>query len=417
MTSIDAAPRLWLAPTTRQFSVECFGNGDLTAADWPSISAGPELHMHVYQSREFLDVWMATIGKARDADCFLAVVKNQDQKPILYLPLVIETKFNVRILHFMDGGVTDFNAPIVVAGEDLTRSEFTGVWQEILSLLPDIDVIDLQKISRNVSTARNPLTHLDCVAYESSGHSIELRSLHEEPGRSRSIGRMQKKFRRQLRRLSEVGPTEFQLNPSAPHLDKIVNGLIDLKRKHYLRTSGHDFFAKPGVHDFYCEMTRPSLLGRISHLSALTCGNEVVSAHLGFIGRNRFYYVLPTFDTQYRSLAVGHLLLDHLITHCSEHDYTTFDLGEGDFSYKQKWATHHLPLMSYEQAMTTTGLLYRQLRRVRRVVGVNTLTEFYSKGRLRNSAVLHAVRAIQRFRQRRRGSAAIRPMQVGIPST
>src|SRR5712692_5020516 len=73
VTSIDAAPRLWLAQTTRQFTVECFGNGDLTAACWPSISAGPELQMHVYQSREFLDVWMATIGKARGADCFLIV--------------------------------------------------------------------------------------------------------------------------------------------------------------------------------------------------------------------------------------------------------------------------------------------------------------------------------------------------------
>ena len=417
MTSIDAAPRLWLAQATRQFTVECFGNGDLTAACWPSISTGPEFQMHVYQSREFLDVWMATIGKARGVECFLVVVKDQDNRPLLYLPLAIETKFNVRILRFMDGGVTDFNAPIVVAGHDLTRSEFIGVWNKILALLPDIDVIDLQKIASTVSTARNPLTHLDCVAYESSGHSIELSCLYEEPGRSRSIGRMQKKFRRQHRRLSEMGPTEFLLNPSAPHLDKIVKGLIDLKRKHYLRTTGHDFFAMPGVYDFYCEMTQPRRLGRISHLSALTCGNTVVSAHLGFIGRSRFYYVLPTFDTQYRSLAVGHLLLDHLIKHCSEQDYTTFDLGEGDFAYKQKWATHRLPLLSYGQAMSTTGLLYRQLRRVRQVVGVHTLSEFCSKGRLRSSAVLHAVRTIRRFHQRRWGNAAMRPMRARIRST
>jgi CelD/BcsL family acetyltransferase involved in cellulose biosynthesis len=417
VTSIDAAPRLWPGQTTRHFTVECFGNGDLTAACWPSISAGPEFRMHVYQSREFLDVWMATVGKARGAECFLVVVKNQDKTPVLYLPLTIETKFNVRILRFMDGGVTDFNAPIVVADHDLTRSEFIGVWNEILALLPAIDVIDLQKIASQVSTARNPLTYLDCVAYETSGHSIELRALHDDPGRSPSIGRMQKKFRRQLRRLGELGPAEFQINPSLSKLDKVMGGLIDLKRKHYLRTSGRDFFAMPGIYDFYSEMMQPSRLGRISHLSALTCGDDVVSAHLGFIGRNRFYYVLPAFDTRYRSLAVGHLLLDHLITHCAEQDYTTFDLGEGDFAYKKKWATQRQQLLSYERAMSATGVLYRQLRRVRRAVGINMLSEFYAKGRMRGSAVLHAVRACRQFQQRRWGNAAVRPAPAEIRST
>ena len=126
---------------------------------------------------------------------------------------------------------------------------------------------------------------------------------------------------------------------------------------------------------------------------------------------------MPAFDTQYRSLAVGHLLLDHLITHCSEHDYTTFDLGEGDYAYKKKWATHLQPLLSYERAMSMSGLLYRQLRRVRRVVGVNALSDFYAKSRMRSLAVRHALRASRPFQQHWWGNAAVRPVQADIPFT
>jgi CelD/BcsL family acetyltransferase involved in cellulose biosynthesis len=357
----------------RHFTVELFEGGDLAAAGWPSIDAGPELAMYVYQSREFLDVWMASIGKARRARCFLVVVKDIDDNPVLYLPLVIETRFNNRCLRFMDGGVADFNAPILAAGRDLTRGEFLAIWAEILSLLPAIDLIDLKKITSEVCGVRNPLTYLDCRPYESSGYAVDLALRHEQAA-SGPVCRMRKKLERQHHRLSQLGATRFVTRPSRAQLPALVDRLMGLKREQYLRTSGRDFFATPGIHDFYSRMAAPDQLGRISDLSALTCGDSVVSAHLGFRGRGRFYYVLPAFDTRHRSLAVGMLLLDHLIERCGEETYATFDLGEGDFSYKTKWATHRLPLLACEQAVTSIGALYGRLRRVRRLAGIEQLS-------------------------------------------
>jgi CelD/BcsL family acetyltransferase involved in cellulose biosynthesis len=369
--SMTATPGFRSVPR-RRFSVELFEGGDLAAAAWPSIDAGPQHSMYVYQSREFLDVWMASIGKARRARCFLVVVRDASDKPVLYLPLVIETRFNNRILRFMDGGVADFNAPILAAGCELTRSEFLAIWAEIQFLLPAIDLIDLKKIPSEVCGARNPLTYLDCRPYESSGYAVDL-ALRREQVASGPVWRMRKKLARQHHRLSRLGPTEFVTRPAAAQLPAFVDRLMELKREQYLRTSGRDFFATPGIHDFYSRMAAPAQLGRISNLSGLTCGGNVVSAHLGFTGRGRFYYVLPAFDTRYRSLAVGILLLDHLIERCGEEAYATFDLGEGDFSYKTKWATHRLPLLACEQAVTSIGALYGGLRRVRRLAGIEQL--------------------------------------------
>ena len=93
---------------------------------------------------------------------------------MLYLPLAIETKFNVRLLRFMDCGVADYNAPIVAADRTLSRQEFHAVWAEVLALLPGFDVIDLKKIASDVAGAVNPLTYLDCTPCGESGHAIAL---------------------------------------------------------------------------------------------------------------------------------------------------------------------------------------------------------------------------------------------------
>ena len=356
---------------------------------WPSVRADPDLLMHVYQSREFLAVWMATIGKARNARCVLVVVKDIDDKPILYLPLCLETKFRTRVLRFMDAGVSDFNAPILVAGRSLTHNQFVDVWERILALLPGIDVIDLQKMPCDVGTVRNPLTYLSCRPHRSSGHAIDLARWKQLAPTRRPTARMRKEFIRRSRKLNELGAVAFLVNPSPPQWEQVMDRLIELKRKKYRRTSIPDFLSAPGVHDFYREIAAPDRLGFLSHLSAMTCGGKVVSAHLGFLARGRFYYVLPAFDTEYGSFAVGQLLLDHLVEHCTEGGYATFDLGEGDLSYKEKWATYSEPLVSHALGLTTVGRLYDRLRHARRAVRASRFYERCFKGGVR-ALPLHA---------------------------
>ncbi|MEA2947153.1 MAG: hypothetical protein QOI40_2483 [Alphaproteobacteria bacterium] len=389
MTLLDAVPRSSIGRSGRRLAVELFDGQDLAAARWPTIAADPELLMHVFQSREFLEVWMATIGRSRHAQCFLAIVTDQDNRPILYLPLSVETKFNARILRFMDAGVTDLNAPILAVGQNLTRGEFSAVWDEILSRLPGIDVIDLQKMPSNVGAAPNPLSYLDCQPYRSSGHVVDLANWHALAAKRGSIVRMRSKLRRHRRKLTAIEPTAFLANPSGPQWHRVMDRLTELKRRQYLRTSG-DFFSAPGVRDFYREIAAPERLGQISHLSALTCGDRIVAAHLGFVGPGRFYYILPAFDTEYRSFAVGLMLLGHLIEQCANDGYSTFDLGEGDYSYKETWETQRIPLLSYERGLTAAGVVYGQLRRARRVLD-GTLNELHAKAWMRGAHTADAM--------------------------
>jgi CelD/BcsL family acetyltransferase involved in cellulose biosynthesis len=356
-------------------NVELFAGKDFAAARWPSLTDRGDWTMYVFQSREFLDVWLDTIGNASRVEPYLIVVKDDAGQPILYLPLAIETKFNVRLLRFMDAGVADYNAPILSSGRALSRREFAHVWTEILSLLPRVDVVDLKKIASDVAGAINPLTYLDCAAFAESGHVMALTGLRDGTGERHSVIKMRQKLAPHHRALNRTGETRFIDNPSGATLAQVTERLLALKREKYLRSNTPNFLAEPGVESFYRVMMHPDRLGNLSHLSALTVNDAVASAHLGFVGRDRFYYIFPAYDAAFGRHRVGHMLLAHLVDQSIEQGFDAFDLGVGDGLYKDTWATHRLALHSHERAVTAAGQLYLQMRRVRRFVsssGVRT---------------------------------------------
>jgi CelD/BcsL family acetyltransferase involved in cellulose biosynthesis len=375
VTVIDLPPRGRAARTS--FKVALLAGGNLAAADWPSISDVRDLRMYIYQSREFLDIWLDTIGKASRIEPYFIVVRDGDGRPVLFLPLTIETKFNVRLLRFMDCGVADYNAPIVAADRTLSRQEFHDVWAEALAQLPSFDVIDLKKIASDVAGAVNPLTYLDCTPFGESGHAIVLNRLREQTDTRRAVVRLRRKLQSHAKGLNQIGEPSFIVNPPAAEAARVAERLLELKRRKYQRTSTPDFLAAPGVERFYREMMTPGRLGAISHLSALMVGDTVASAHLGFMGRGRFYYIFPAYDTAFGRHRVGHLLLQYLIDQSVTQDFDTFDLGVGDASYKNKWATHHLALQSHERAVTAAGRLYLQMRRVGRFVSASSIRTWF----------------------------------------
>jgi CelD/BcsL family acetyltransferase involved in cellulose biosynthesis len=373
VTVIDLPPRGRVA----SFKVELLAGGNLAAANWPSISDDRDLRMYIFQSREFLDIWLNTIGKASRVDPYFIVVRDADGRPVLFLPLIIETKFNVRLLRFMDCGVADYNAPIVAADRALSRQEFHDVWAKALALLPGFDVIDLKKIASDVAGAGNPLTYLDCTPFGESGHSIVLTRLRDQTDTRRAVVRLQRKLQSRAKGLHQIGEPRFIVNPPPAEAARVAERLLELKRRKYQRMSTPDFLAAPGVERFYREMMSPGRLGTISHLSALMIGDTVASAHLGFVGRGRFYYIFPAYDTAFGRHRVGHLLLQHLIDQSVTQDFDTFDLGIGDASYKNKWATHHLAMHGHERAVTAAGRVYLQMRRVGRFVSASGIRTWF----------------------------------------
>jgi CelD/BcsL family acetyltransferase involved in cellulose biosynthesis len=389
VTILDAPQRHYAAQPA--FKVELIGR-ERFASEWPSIADG-SAKMYVYQSREFLETWMNTIGRAQGIECYFVVVRDDDAEPVFYLPLAIETRFNIRFLRFMDCGVADYNAPIVFNHRTLTRQEFNKIWADILARLPAFDVIDLKKIAGDISGAFNPLTYLDCSTHHQSGHLLKLVRSAQANGSSTPSPSLKQKLGRELRKLGEAGNVEFIVNPTGVVAKKFTERLFDLKRRKYRQTNAADFLSAPGVADFYRQIANPQYSSKIGHLSALLVNDVIVSAHLGFTGRDRFYYILPAYDAAHARYRPGHLLLNYLVDQTTKQGVETFDLGVGDEAYKISWATERVSLYDYERAITKAGQFYLQMRRVRRFVksgGIRTWFQPASSKACRSKRDLYA---------------------------
>ena len=306
----------------------------------------------------------------------LLVVRDDGGEPVLYLPLAIETKFNIRMLRFMDCGVADYNAPILKAGLSLSREEFRSLWKQALTMLPGFDVIELTKIAGDVSGAVNPLTYLDCTAHGEDGHALLLKGADAAAVGDPSIS-LRRKLDREYRKIGELGALEFIVNPTGELARLVTEKLFALKRRKYVQTKIPDFLAMPGVADFYRHVVSAKWLGKIGHLSALLLDNAVISAHIGYIGRDNFYYILPAYDAAYARYRPGHLLLRELVDRSAQQGNETFDFGVGDEAYKQTWANRRLPLYDHERAMTAAGQVYLQMRRVRRFVAASGIRTWF----------------------------------------
>jgi CelD/BcsL family acetyltransferase involved in cellulose biosynthesis len=179
---------------------------------------------------------------------------------------------------------------------------------------------------------------------------------------------LKQKLGRELRKLGETRAVKFVVNPTGGTAGEFTERLFDLKRQKYQQTNVADFLAAPGVADFYRQIVSPQRLEKIGHLSALLIDDIPISVHLGFVGRGRFYYILPAYDATYARHRPGHLLLNYLVDQTARQGFEAFDLGLGDEAYKISWATQRIALYDHQRAITAAGRVYLQMRKIRRFV-------------------------------------------------
>jgi CelD/BcsL family acetyltransferase involved in cellulose biosynthesis len=72
-------------------------------------------------------------------------------------------------------------------------------------------------------------------------------------------------------------------------------------------------------------------------LSSLEQGDTLLAAHFGFVDADKFYYYVPTYNSDFAQYGVGQYLLWRLIDRAKEESKREFDFLRGAESYKYNW--------------------------------------------------------------------------------
>ncbi|GAB6841081.1 CelD/BcsL family acetyltransferase involved in cellulose biosynthesis [Methylorubrum rhodinum] len=323
----------------------------------------PGLAGYAFGRHAWLRAWHDTLG----VGVAPAIVVVADVRVRMVIPLGIRRSRGLRVLEFLGGSVTDYNAPLAdpaFAG-NLDAASVRTLWTRIAAVLPPHDTVRLLRMPASLDppegagTGRvpNPLVHLPGAMAAGVARSVALPDSY-----AALVGSMRSQFvgdtRRRWRRLAEVGSSDFAVAADAAAMRDLLVGLKRMKSRRWLETGDRDWFADPAFAGFYDAMGRMTLPeGRI-HGCALSVAGTVVAAHLGLVYRGRFYVLLLGWESgDWQRFSTGRLMIDAMMKAAIDEDHQVFDFTVGDEAYKREWADTELPLFRCEGAVTMRGRL------------------------------------------------------------
>jgi CelD/BcsL family acetyltransferase involved in cellulose biosynthesis len=330
----------------------CLSN-DLRDFDdlWPRSGRLGAARCYAFQCADILELQCDTFAAARGLELFFVAILGHDGEPLALIPLSIAGGQRLRVLKFLDGGLSDYNAPVVfppVVNWDLTT--VYAIWAGLRKLLPAFDVAVFDRMPDFVGDLPNPLSRLSTSESPESGHAMTLSGTWRDFAAKLPRGRTL----RYTRRLSELGTLTFEAAETVEQYDVFVEALIRQKRQRDLEIHGLASLDRPG----YCAYLRrargfiyPS--GPVC-LQALKINDTIIAAIFGYVVGRRFIPEIRSFDGEWRGYSPGRIAINNAVEWCFSKGLDVFDFGIGDEAYKDEYCD--LRLVLRKAVIPTTAL-------------------------------------------------------------
>jgi len=337
-----------------------------------------------FQTYSWISLLLDKVGNALSATPAIVLVSSESGTPLMLIPLAERRHGPMRVLEFVDFGISDYNAPIIRRdfAAELGRQGFSALWRRILEQIGTADTVDFKKMPPTIEGVPNPFTQLNCqpdtLAFNSplnAGFAGYIKTLGSH---------MNCELRRTRRKLDAMGPVELRVASDPETAATLLKATIEHKSAWCRATGARDQISKPPYPAFYDAFVRQQV-GSVAHSCALMVADRMIAGNFGLVWRGRFYGLIQSSDFEnYRMYSPGNHLLVEVIRWCCENGISLFDFSIGSESYKERWADNEEQLYQHWQAVSVTGKLVMAHRRA--------LIDFKSKADPRLVEVLRNLR-------------------------
>lgn len=302
-----------------------------------------------------IELRLDTVIAARGGEPhFVAVLDNGD-RPQALMAFAIErerySRFapNAAILRFLDGGLADYNAPVLypcAAHWDAATQH--SVWRAILRILPPVDFAVLEKMPDRIVDLPNPFHILAQYKFGVSGHGATLPEDWRE-----FAARLPNRKNWKAGRFRALGPVALEIAATPARYREVIEILIAQKRRRYLQSWGADGLARPGYLDYLRGAARLAHPNGPACLFALKAGDVVIATNFGLKTGNRFSGQFTTYeDGVWAEYSPGALLMNKVVEWCHASGVRILDFGIGDDRYKASYCDIDIPLYQSEFAVS-----------------------------------------------------------------
>jgi CelD/BcsL family acetyltransferase involved in cellulose biosynthesis len=325
------------------------------APEWQALHerASPTL----FADFRAFEIWWRTLGEKEGTTPLVAIARGNNRELKAVLPLAVRTKRKLfRVAEQAGHEVFDH-------GDILAESESAAdiLWRFVrtqgcfdLALIKDIRKTD--KASHAIgSSARLRTEHKNfflTLNYSSAGDWLAAQS-------KKLRSDVQRKFKK-LHTRGSAGFSFYQQGQALP--TQVVDALYEQKHKWVAARYGKGCFMRPEMRDFLLAYAADAAQKGILYLGWLSCDQEIVAAHMGFIHNNTLYLYISSYNDAYSDFSPGNMMLAETIKYAIEQKCVEVDFMRGDEDYKQRFACDHRMLSDYVCGRTLIGKLAAWVR-------------------------------------------------------
>jgi CelD/BcsL family acetyltransferase involved in cellulose biosynthesis len=345
----------------------------LAAAESAWRAAVKRCACFVFQTFEWNATWRETVGRGATISEQVIHLTAADGRTLMLLPFAIRQTPRLRVLEFLGGSLTDYNAPLIDAdfAYAIGDRQFARLWRAMTSVLPAFDAVWLVRMPKTIDGASNPLAALSWVRHTDDAYAARLPESFKEFTATRST-QFFAQIRRHRRRLEKHGDVNVSFPAEPGERLEVIRVLADQKSS-WLRSNGYDDpFRHEATREFYERLAaQQPQAGRIL-VACLRVGDQVAAALWGAVFGRRYYFLLPSYSEAWKNYSAGRILTESVLQRCIDQgDVSVFDLTIGDEGYKRVWSDHSLALHEYLEARTAKGLAFVWYRRLRSAIRSN----------------------------------------------
>jgi len=282
---------------------------------------------NVFINPDFYVAWWKNIGHKSNYKwrVFMAYDKG---KLVAIAPMVIRSRLGLKVIQWAGGELFDYNE---VLAESAQYCEV--IWSYILNY-SGYNVALFKDIIQN-STCDKELQKIATPSLYEQAYFIKLDYKNSGEWFESVSGNLRKEYSRYNKKLSSKGRVGYKVHNDAEDIKKVISCLIDQKRKWYLKKNLQGVFDYKGIEDFLNEIARISLTDKTLHVSSVTCGDEIIAAHIGFIKNSTVLWYMTSYDIEWSEYSPGRILLYEGIKWAIDNNIKEFDFLRGNAGYKR----------------------------------------------------------------------------------
>ena len=229
-----------------------------------------------FQSYEWFENWFNHYRKNNEKFKLNIAVILSKNKVCCIFPLEINSYSKIKILQWAGNKVTDYNAPILNKNFDLDKNKFNDLWNEIINLVPNLDLIYLKQQPLCIEKIYNPFVSFLKNYKDSRVYHISLPKTWSEY----TSKFLKKKFLndnlRTKKQLKKLGNLKYKVEKNQNEKIRYIDEIINQKNTKLIKQKSDNIFSELDK-KFYTDFEKKNLENIRTHIGTIFLNNEKIA--------------------------------------------------------------------------------------------------------------------------------------------